>query len=123
MLWWGIKESGKEYEKFKEDKDKQSDRRTMELIQTVADSLDPDIKVTFDTQSFHEDGFVPILDLKVRYNPASRKIEYLFYKKPMANKLITMKSSAMSMKSKMNILTQQCFKRFHNPVRVFHRNG
>ena len=32
----------------------------------------------------------------------------------MANKLITIKSSAISMKSKMNILTQQCFKRFHN---------
>ena len=101
-------------EKFKEDTAKPGDSRTMDIIKQVADKIDPNIQVTFDVPSFHKDGFVPILDLKVRYNPTLRKIEHIFYKKDIANKLLTMKNSAMSVNSKINILTQQCFKRFHN---------
>ena len=56
-------------------------------------------------------GFTPFL---ISSNPTLRKIEHMFYKKEIANKLITMKNSAMSMNSKISILTQQCFKRFHN---------
>ena len=97
-----------------EDKLISDDIRTMNIIQEVANGIDPNIQVTYDVPSLNDDGFVPILDLKVRVNPATWKIEYKFYKKSMASKLVTMKTSAMSMKAKMNILTQQCFKRFHN---------
>ena len=89
------------------------DIRTMKVIQQVANSLDNAIKVTFDAPSLHDDKRVPILDVKVNMNNKG-KIEYIFYKKPMANRLGTLKSSAYSVKNKMTILTQECFRRLHN---------
>ena len=53
------------------------DERTMILIQTIANSIDKQIKVTFDVPSTHKDGYVPILDLKVKLNNDTKhQIEY-----------------------------------------------
>ena len=52
--------------KFLEDITKPSDLTTMNIIQQVADRIDPNIKVTYDIPSLNNDGFVPIFDLKVR---------------------------------------------------------
>ena len=89
------------------------DVRTMNVIQSVANSLDENIQVTYDVPSFNTDGRVPILDVKVKINDHG-KIEYIFYKKPAANRLGTLKSSAYSIHNKMTILTQECFRRLHN---------
>ena len=85
----------------------------MQLIQQVANNLDPTIKVTFDAPSLNADKRVPILDVKANINDKG-KIEYIFYKKPMASRLGTLKSSAYSMRNKITILTQECFRRLHN---------
>ena len=85
----------------------------MKIIQKIANTLDECINVTYDVPSAHEDGNVPILDVKVKMNN-NGKIEYMFYKKPTSNKLGTLKSSAYSIKNKMTILTQECFRRLHN---------
>ena len=45
---------------------------------------------------------------------SSGKIEYIFYKKTVANRLGTLKTSPYSIKNKMTILTQECFRRLHN---------
>ena len=37
-----------------------------------------------------------------------------FYKKPTANKFVTHRNSALSMKNKVTILSQECFRRMHN---------
>ena len=101
-------------DKIKEDSEIPGDIRTMKIIQAVANSIDENIKVTFDVPSNHDDEKVPILDLKVNLNKDNRKIEYSFYKKPMAAKVVIMKNSAMSSNVKYATLTQQCFKRIHN---------
>ena len=100
-------------DKVEEDKMIPSDVRTMNIIKQVANSIDKHIQVTYDVPSYHDDGYVPILDVKVKLN-SNGKLEHIFYKKPMANRLTTLKSSAYSMKNKMTILTQECFRRLHN---------
>ena len=101
-------------EKLIEDNKTPGDERTMKIVQQVANSIDVNIKVTFDVPSFQPDGKVPILDLKVNLNQENMQIEYIFYKKPMASKYVTMKDSAMSSSVKFATLTQQCFRRIHN---------
>ena len=100
-------------DKVKEDELVSSDIRTMNIIQEIANSIDENIKVTYDVPSLHYDGMVPILDVKAKVN-SNGKIEHKFYKKPCANRLITMKDSAFSMRNKITILTQECFRRLHN---------
>ena len=90
-----------------------SDRRTMNLIKTIADSLDKNISVSFDVPSSYSDNKVPILDLKVGMND-NGEIEHVFYRKPIANKHLVMKNSAMDKHKKMNTLSQECFRRLHN---------
>ena len=55
-------------DKVDEDRQIPGDTRTMMIIKEIADSLDDDITVTFDTPSNHNDGNVPILDIKCHIN-------------------------------------------------------
>ena len=43
-----------------------------------------------------------------------KRNEHVFYKKPVANRIGSLKTAAYSMQNKMNILTQECFRRLHN---------
>ena len=85
----------------------------MGQLKSIANDIDSTIKVTFDVPSNHQDNRVPILDVKVKMLQ-NGKIEHVFFKKPVANRLGTLKTAAYSMKNKMNILTQECFRRLHN---------
>ena len=78
-------------EKYEEDLKIPGDIRTMKIIQEIANSIDENIKVTFDVPYYNSDKKVPILDLKVSLNKVTKKIEYKFYKKPMASKMVTHK--------------------------------
>ena len=91
----------------------EGDRRTMELVQNIANNISDEINVTFDVPSNYKDNKIPILDLKVGMNSESN-IEYIFDRKPIANKLVTLKNAASSNRQKIAILTQQCFTRLHN---------
>ena len=102
------------HEKYINDDEKvDEDNRTMNVIQKVANSISENIEVTYDVPSNYDDGKIPILDVKAGLNPQN-KIEFQFYKKPMTNPLVTLKSSALPMHQKFTILTQQCFSRLHN---------
>ena len=89
------------------------DKRTMGIIKEIANKIDENLKVTYDVPSNYEDRRVPILDVKAGIDD-NDKIIYTFYKKPIANELVTLRSSALSMKQKMTILTQQGFTVLHN---------
>ena len=89
------------------------DVRTMKIIQNIANNIDEQFKITFDVPSNHEDGRVPILDVKVSMNKEN-KVDYIFYKKPMASDKVVLKSYAMSNKQKITTLTQEVFRRLHN---------
>ena len=89
------------------------DKRTMLIIKEIANSIDNQFSVTFDVPSNHPDGRVPILDVKVAVNK-NNKVDYIFFKKPMANIKVIQKNSAMSYRQKITTLTQECFRRLHN---------
>ena len=95
------------------DSNTEDDKITMVIIEDIANNIDENLKVTYDIPSNYEDLKVPILDVKAGLNDKN-EIEYEFYKKPIANNLVTMKSSALSMNQKMTILTQQGFTVLHN---------
>ena len=42
------------------------DQRTAKVVQTIANSISPFIKMTVDCPSLHQDGWMPILDLQVK---------------------------------------------------------
>ena len=49
--------------KVEEDEEVKADVRTMNIIQKVANSIDKDIKITYDLLSLYDDEYVPITDI------------------------------------------------------------
>ena len=73
------------------------------------------IQMTYDIPSKHQNMRVPMLDIEVWINnDDDDKIYYKFFQKQMRNPLTNLKSSALSKNQKMNILTQETFRRIHN---------
>ena len=88
----------------------EDDKRTMELIKDVANSIEDMIQMTIDVPSSYMDGKVPMLDTKVWLNNEdNNKIYYKFHQKEMRNRLVILKKSALTMNQKTNILTQETF--------------
>ena len=85
----------------------------MDVIEKIANSTDPQIQITFDAPSNHDSNMVPILDVQAAIND-DNKIVFMFYKKPIQNRLTVMKKSAMPMNKKIRLQTQECFRRIHN---------
>ena len=100
-------------DKIEEDEEKGEDARTMEVIQKIANDINGMIQLTIDAPSKHEDGKMPVLDLKV-WLSSDKEIEYIFYEKPMKSMLVIGKESALPFNIKMKSLTQEVFKRLHN---------
>ena len=70
-----------------------ADLRTARILKEVGDSICPFIKVSVDCPSNHQDGFLPILDLKTRMT--NNKVDYRFFKKEMSSRMTIMASSAL----------------------------
>ena len=97
------------------DEGKSDDIITMEIIREIAETIDPNIKLTIDSPSSHEDKLMPILDLKVGLNPEENyRIDYQFFEKPTKNEKVLMANAAMRAKSIRTILTQECLRIFRN---------
>ena len=102
-------------ERIESDKEIDDEERTMELIKNVANSIDSMIKMTVDFPENYEDRKVPMLDVQLWLNTEENpKIYYIFYQKPMRNRLMLLKNSLMSQNQKLSILTQGVFRRIHN---------
>ena len=87
----------------------------MEIIQKVARSINPMIKLTVDTPCSHEDGKLPVLDVKVDVNQEEdNMIDFEFFEKPTKNPCVILASSALSNSQKRTILTQECLRRLRN---------
>ena len=89
---------------------KEKDAITMEVFKDIANSVDDDIEVEADFPSNHEDGFMPILDMKMAMDN-NNKVMYKFYKKPMANKYTMMANSAVSDRVKRSTMTNEALRR------------
>ena len=99
--------------KIYEDETTPSDKRTMNLVKGIANDIEPMIKLTIDVPSNYEDGKVPMLDTKV-WMGCDGQLNYVCYQKPMRNRRIILKSSAMPYRQKLTVLTQEVFRRLHN---------
>ena len=92
----------------------------MNIVKEVANSIDPMINFTVDVPSDNDDGKVPMLDVKVWIDNDDNQVNYIFYQKPMKNRRVTMKSSAMPYRQKITVLSQEVFRRLHNTKHELH---
>ena len=87
----------------------------MEVIQELAQSINPMIKLTTETPCNFKNGKIPILDIKVEVNSKENNIiDFEFYQKPTKNQRVILASSALSHSKKRTILTQECLRRLRN---------
>ena len=100
-------------EKVEEDSKLPDDKRTMEIVKKIANDIEGMIKMTVDVPSNYEDEKLPVLDTKVWLNKRNQLL-YSFYEKPMKNRSVISKNSALPMKQKITIQTQEVFRRLHN---------
>ena len=102
-------------EKKIEDKDKTDEGFTMEIIQQVANEVDPMIKFTVDVPSNHKDNKLPVLDLTTSINKKEgNRIDYEFFEKPNKNPKLILANSALNARTKRTVLTQECLRRLRN---------
>ena len=101
-----------------EDEDKSDCKMTMEIIQEIANSINPMIKLTVETPCNFEDGKLPVLDVKVDVNEKeANRIDFEFFEKQTKNPRVILASSALSFSKKRTILTQECLRRLRNTKR------
>ena len=79
-----------------------SDKRTMEVIREIGNSIHPSIQLEVDYPSNHEDGKMPILDLKVWVQEIDglHRIVHEFYSKDVSSKAVMFAKSTLSWKQK-----------------------
>ena len=96
-------------ESIREDEGIAEDKRTMTLLQSIANSIHPSIRMTIDYPSKYVDNKVPMLDLKMWISEEEGRwsIVYEHYEKEMATKTVIHAKSAISMKTKRTVLTQE----------------
>ena len=96
-------------ETVNEDEGIPDDKRTMILLQSVANTIHPSIRMTIDYPSKYVDNKVPMLDIKMWIEVIDdiARIVYEHYEKKMATKSVVHAKSAIPMKTKRTILTQE----------------
>ena len=102
-------------EEIENDRSIPGDLRTARILKDVGNSICPFIKVTVDCGSNHEDGYLPVLDVKTKV--VNNKIEYRFYKKPQSSRKPIMVSSALPTNVKRATMTNECLRRLRNTSR------
>ena len=87
----------------------------MDIVQKIANSIDPMIKLTVETPCNFADGKLPVLDVTVNINyKEDNRIDFEFFEKPTKNPRVILANSALSMAKKRTILTQECLRRLRN---------
>ena len=89
------------------------DDRLARILKDIADTVEDGIVMTEDTPSKNPDGKLPILDMKVWMDDASRVV-YQHYEKPMTSRKVLDAQSALSANTKKSVHVQQCVRRIQN---------
>ena len=98
----------------------EKEERTMTYIQDIANSIHPSIRVTIDYPTKHANGRLPVLDLEqwieeIDVNDIKKpQILHSHYMKPMSNKGVIHRNSALTMRTKMNILVADLIRVMRN---------
>ena len=85
----------------------------MNILKKVAESIEPMIQFTCDFPSAHDDGKIPILDVKVWLNSENEALFEFFEKETKSQKVI-LASSALPNNQKLTILTAEAVRRLKN---------
>ena len=111
----------KEWEREDIEKDEPSDRRTMQQLRAMANSIKDDNVMKEDVGSNHSDGTLPMLDVRMWVERDSetgeQEIKYKFYEKEMVSRLVLMERSALPIKTKIQIMVQEIVRRSRNTHR------
>ena len=99
-------------EEIEGDRGVSNDLRTANVVKDAANSIFEFLKVKVDCPSLHEDGWMPILDLKAKMEFG--KVVYVFYKKPLSNDRVILASSAMPHNVKMATMVNEAIRRLRN---------
>ena len=96
-------------ESITEDEELENDERTMKLLQSIANSIHPSIRMTIDYPSKYRDGKVPMLNVRMWIEEVEgrRLILYEHYEKEMATKMVIHAESAIPQSVKRTVLTQE----------------
>ena len=86
---------------------------TFHILTQIANDVDSMISFTFDVPSKNTEKKVPILDLNV-YLDQNGLITHEFYEKPTNSEFVILAKSALSMKTKRTVFTQECLRRMRN---------
>ena len=87
----------------------------MNVIQQIANNINPMIKLTVETPCNFASGKMPVLDVEVNINQAEEnRIDFEFFEKPTKNPKVILATSALSMSKKRTILTQEGLRRLRN---------
>ena len=101
--------------KKQEDENKSDSILTMEIVQKIANSINPMIKLTIETPCNFQNKKLPVLDVEVRINELENdRIDFEFFEKPTKNPRVILADSALSFSKKRTILTQECLRRLRN---------
>jgi len=90
-----------------------SDVITARVVSEVANLIEDDIEMTYDTPSNSSDGMMPVLDIKVWMDESS-KVKFKFYEKGMTSKVTVLKDSALTWTAKKVILAGEVARRMFN---------
>ena len=102
--------------------DKPRDEANMYMVQEVANTIHPSVEVTFDCPSKHEDLKMPVLDLKawlshgvdLETREPVVSVMHEHYTKEVASKAVVDARSALPMKTKRTIHTQEIVRILRN---------
>ena len=87
----------------------------MEIIQSIANSINQMIKLTVETPCNFKDQKITVLDVKVKVNEEeNNRIDFEFFEKTTKNPRVILADSALSFSQKRTILTQECLRRLRN---------
>ena len=90
------------------DESKTGSRVTFETLQEIAEEVDPMLKFTIDTPDNLKDDKIAVLDLKVQVNEKENyRVDYEHFEKETKHPQVILADSALSMKQKRTILTQE----------------
>ena len=95
------------------DRNVPGDLRTTGVLCDLTNTVDKMVKIVFDCHSIHDDGLMPILDLKVKVSDMGY-IHYQFYRKPMAQHQTILEKSAMPMRMKRQAFSQEVIRILRN---------
>ena len=97
--------------------EKEREEKTMEHIKTLADGIDPALKVTVDFSKNHEDGRLPMLDISMWIGEdknGRKKLLYTHYMKEVSSRATIHHRSSHSMSMKRNVLINETVRIINN---------